>query len=115
MEIEALQSVRDVALAVVLQNLRGLRLITSWTKEAGFHLDLRPGRQTIDCRFEEVRLRPGHQVTGSLWMSGADVIDCVDNVFTFQVMPADEHYHYSTNIDQGPLLCNHSWSVRGAP
>jgi lipopolysaccharide transport system ATP-binding protein len=111
MEIESSSAVRDVALAVVLMNLRGLRVLTSWTKEAGFRVDIQPGRQWIDCRFRGVRLRPGHQVTVMLWMATTnETLDVVENVQTLQVVSSPCDRHFSTNSDQGIVLCDHSWS-----
>jgi lipopolysaccharide transport system ATP-binding protein len=110
MTINAREAIRDVALATVLQSLHGARLMTSWTKEAGFRIDLRPGTQAIDCRFHHVRLRPGHQFTVSLWMATQDVIDSVQEVQVVPVLPGERDRHFSTSLDQGMVLCDYTWS-----
>jgi lipopolysaccharide transport system ATP-binding protein len=113
MTIGAGDAINDVALAIVLQNLHGARLITSWTKEAGFHVDLKQGTQTVDCRFHNVRLRPGHQFTISLWMATQDVIDCIQDVQIVPVLANEFDRYFSTSLDQGIVLCDHTWSLAG--
>ena len=77
MEIDSSEDIADAALAIVISNLRGLRVVTSWTREANFHVRLRPGMQTVECRFHGLRLRPGHEFTVGLWMAAPDVVDFV--------------------------------------
>jgi lipopolysaccharide transport system ATP-binding protein len=110
MEIESDREIRNVALAVVLRSIRGVRLVTSWTEEAGFRVDLKPGRQTFDCRFRELRIRPGHQFTVSLWASGATVLDSVENIRTVSVLPTPSTEYLSSNHDQGVFVCDQIWS-----
>lgn len=109
MEIESSGDIPSVDLAVVLQNLRGMRLITSWTKEAGFATGLQRGRQFIECHFHNVRLRPGHHFTLSLWMTSQEVLDCVENIISLPVIASPTDEHFSTSGDQGVVLCDHSW------
>src|SRR5262249_34206680 len=51
LDIEAFETLENVAVAIVIQTLYGTRLITSWTKETGLDLTLKPGWQVLGCRF----------------------------------------------------------------
>jgi lipopolysaccharide transport system ATP-binding protein len=76
-------------------------------------VDLHPGMQTIECSFRDVRLRPGHQFTVSLWMAALETLDYVENIQTVQVVSSEDDRHFSTAADQGIVLCDHYWSVAG--
>ncbi len=110
MEIHAKEFIPDVALAVVLQNMYGTRIITSWTREAGYHVDLVPGIQTIKCRFREVRLRPGHRLRVGLWMATQVVIDLVEDAEIIEIVASKDVWNYSTDQAQGIVLSRHEWS-----
>jgi lipopolysaccharide transport system ATP-binding protein len=110
MDIRASNTIRNVAIAVVLSTLEGFRLMTSWTKEVEFHVDLHDGTRTIECRFHKVRLRPGHQFAVTLWMATHEVLDCVQNAQIASVIASDTNRHFSPNADQGIILCDHTWS-----
>jgi lipopolysaccharide transport system ATP-binding protein len=111
MGIDAQESIDKVAVAVVLQNVHGVRLITSWTQEVGFPVRLRAGLNTLECRFSQVRLRAGHQFTISLWMATQEVLDDVQEVQVMPVLPNPGDRQYSTSVEQGIVLCDHNWSL----
>ncbi len=109
MEVESSERIENVALAVVLQSLYGLRLITSWTPEVGFTATLRPGRQAFECRFRNVNIRPGHAVLVDLWMAAGRPLDFVERALVVDVAGDDRHAHLSTTGEQGVVLCDYGW------
>jgi lipopolysaccharide transport system ATP-binding protein len=113
LEIEARCDIPDVALAVVIKTLEGARIITSWTREAGFRVDLREGRQTYQCRIRNVRLRPGRRVNVHLWMATQNVIDCVEHARIIEVSDTEETRGLSTDAMHGVVVCEDEWSEVG--
>jgi hypothetical protein len=111
MAISSQETMGNVAAAIVLQNIHGVRLITSWTGESGFPVHLKKGLQTIECRFRNVRLRPGHQFTISLWMAAQEVLDSVQEVQVVPVLASERDQEFSTSLDQGIVLCDYTWSM----
>jgi lipopolysaccharide transport system ATP-binding protein len=109
-EIEANEDIKEVALAVVLSNIHGMRVITSWTQEVDYHCELHRGKQVLDCRFRQVNLRPGRRMQIGLWMATHNVIDCVEQAGMFNVIPSATTGHLSTDAQQGVVVCNYSWS-----
>jgi lipopolysaccharide transport system ATP-binding protein len=109
-EIEAREAIEDVALAVVLSNMLGTRVMTSWTREVEYKCKLFRGRQIFDCRFRQVNLRPGHRVQIGLWMESQDVIDSVEQADLFDVIPSATTGHLSTDAAQGIVVCDYSWN-----
>jgi lipopolysaccharide transport system ATP-binding protein len=109
MEIEAKSAVPNVAVAVVIATSHGTRIITSWTRESAFPVDLRSGRQVLECRFRNVLLRPGHTVLLNLWMSSAEVLDSVENALVLDVATGGRYAHLSPNPDQGIVACECDW------
>jgi ABC-type molybdate transport system ATPase subunit len=107
--IRADHDIRDVALAVVIQTLQGARIITSWTRETDFRVDLHKGLQTFQCRFKNVRLRPGRRVNLHLWMATQSVIDCVEHARLLDVTDTEETRHLSTEAQQGVVVCDYDW------
>jgi lipopolysaccharide transport system ATP-binding protein len=111
MEMDVHKSVEDVSLAVVVQSMFGTRVITSWNREVNFTTDLRPGRQAFECRFRNVRLRPGHTVMVNLWSAeGHDVVDAVDNAIAIDVVGGERDKHLSTATEQGVYVCDYDWA-----
>jgi lipopolysaccharide transport system ATP-binding protein len=109
MDIESTTHINDVAIAIVVKSTQGARLFTSWTQEVNFAATLSEGRQTFECRFQNVRLRAGRQVAIELWMaSGSDVLDNVD-LARFVDVVENCPTGYSTRNDQGPYLCEYAW------
>ena len=110
MEMDVKKPVDDVSLAVVVQSIFGTRVITSWNREVNFHADLRPGRQAFECRFQNVRLRPGHTVMVNLWCAEHhDVIDAVDNAIAIDVVGSERDKNLSTASEQGVFVCDFDW------
>ncbi|HEY2908940.1 MAG TPA: ABC transporter ATP-binding protein [Gemmataceae bacterium] len=109
MEIESSQAIPSVAAAVVLRTLYGMRAITSWTQEAGFAAGLEPGMQTLECRFRDVPLRPGHTVLIDLWLAAGAVLDSVEGALIVDVAGDERHAQLSTNADQGIVVCDYQW------
>ena len=99
----------DVALAIVVQTLQGARILTSWTRETNFRVDLHRGRQTFECRFKNVRLRPGRRVNIHLWMATQSVIDCVEHARLIDVTDTEDTRHLSTDPAHGVIVCDDTW------
>jgi lipopolysaccharide transport system ATP-binding protein len=110
MEVAARENVPDAALAVVVQSMHGARIITSWTKEANYPVRLQPGVETFECRFNNVRLRPGHRVIINLWMSAEAVLDSVEHAMVVEVVDTDETQGLSTDPMQGLIVSDYRWS-----
>ena len=116
LEIGSECDIPDVALAVVLKTLSGSRIISSWTREVGFAVALQRGLQTYQCRFRDVRLRPGHSVSVNLWMEAqGEVIDCVEGARIIQVIDSEQTRNLSTERYQGIVVCDYEWSVDTSP
>jgi lipopolysaccharide transport system ATP-binding protein len=107
--VEASEAVENVELAVVLQNLSGLRVLTSWSREDGFGVHLKPGVQTFECQFKQVNLRPGHTILINLWMWSGQEIDGVAPAIVAEVHGRPRHAHLSTSPDQGVVVCECDW------
>ena len=111
MEVEAVERFADVTMSVILQSLHGTRVISTWTREAGFDVALQPGIQTFECRMKDVRLRPGQTVILNLWMATGNgtLLDSVENAVVMDVLGDEKHAHLSTSTDHGVVYCEHSW------
>ena len=109
MEIESTVPVPDVAVSVILATQHGNRLVTGWTKEVGHRVDLRPGRQVIDCRFRAAAFRPGHPLLAHLWLSDGEVLDWVENALVIDVAAAGRYENFSPDAHQGPVLFDYDW------
>ena len=118
MEVISEEDIQDVALAVVLKTALGNRLITSWTREVDFPVDLHKGIQTFQCRFENVKLRPGRSIAIDLWMeassgkvaSSGGLLDFVEYARLVPIVDSEDMRHFSTERYQGIVLCSYSWS-----
>lgn len=111
MEMDVRKPVDDVSLAVVVQSVFGTRVISSWNREVNFSTDLRPGKKAFECRFKNVRLRPGHTVMVNLWSAeGHDVVDAVDNAVAIDVVGSERDKHLSTASEQGIFICDYDWA-----
>jgi lipopolysaccharide transport system ATP-binding protein len=111
MEVESQKDIPDVAFAVVIQTMSGMRIITSWSREVGFRIDLKKGTNRYQCRFHDVRLRPGHTVSLGLWMaSQSGEIDSIDNAKTFDVVYSDMTEYLSPSNEQGVIVCEYAWT-----
>jgi len=110
-ELESREEIKDVALAVAIQNINGARLITGWTREAGFPVSLRKGKNAFQCRFREVKLRPGHQVIVGLWMATQSVMDHIHHALVLDVDASESTAHLATDAEQGILALEYDWSL----
>ena len=116
MELEAFDTLERTDLAVVIQSIYGMRLITSWSPESGFQTTLTPGLHTFDCRFRNVRIRPGHMILLDLWMASSGIaLDFVERALVVDVVASEEDEHLSTVDNQGIILCDNVWSEAGVP
>jgi lipopolysaccharide transport system ATP-binding protein len=109
-EIRSDRDIPDVALAVVIQTLQGARVITSWTREVDYSVDLHKGVQTYQCHFQQLRLRPGRRVNIHLWMATQSVLDCVEQARVIEVTDTWETRRLSTEAMQGVVVCDYEWS-----
>lgn len=112
--IDAKTNLEDVGVMVVAQTLDGLRVVSGWTKEIEFPVNLKTGEQTLQCRIEKARIRPGQTIMFALRMelngNGA-LLDQLDNVAVYDVVDDERHHHLSANPDQGAFVCDYQWSV----
>jgi lipopolysaccharide transport system ATP-binding protein len=113
-ELEAREEISDAALEIAIQNIYGTRLITAWTREAGFPGYLKKGQNAVQCRFRAVSLRPGQQVIVGLKMSTQSVIDDVHHALILDVDPSEAMAHLATDGEQGILVVPYDWSL-GTP
>jgi lipopolysaccharide transport system ATP-binding protein len=109
-EVEAQEDIKDVALSVILQSIYGSRLITGWTREVGFPVNLRKGKNAFQCRFRKARLRPGHRVVVGLWMATQSIIDDVHHALVLDIDASDSTAHLATDGEQGVLALEYDWS-----
>lgn len=109
-ELDATCHLSGVALAVVIQTPGGQRLVTSWTEEIGFPVDLLPGRQSFTCVFRDVRLRPGQTVLVHLWAAAGEVLDSVEGALLIDVVGSESYRTVSSSPDQGAIVCDYSWN-----
>ena len=110
-DVRARRAFQKVSLAIVVKSIQGARILTSWTDEVGRAMDLQPGIQQFECRFKDIRIRAGRQVAIELWMSDGELMDSVDVARVLDVFE-DEPSGYSFDIDQGPYVCDYSWTKR---
>jgi lipopolysaccharide transport system ATP-binding protein len=109
-EIESHHDIPDVALAVTLSTIQGLKVVSSWTKEVGFPVELRKGKQSFRCGFSQLWLRPSHQVSVSLWMADLDVIDNVEGATVIDVIDSRHSQQISNRSDQSLIVCPYVYS-----
>ena len=110
-EVETALTIPDVTIAVAIQSLHGTRVVSGWSREAGFPVSLTPGKQSFQCRLRNVNIRPGQTVLVNL-MLGTDlgaVIDEVDSAVVVDVLGDERHLHLSTNTDQGVWIAPQEW------
>ena len=112
-EIDSEMSVPNVSMAIVVKTLAGTRLITSWTDEVGYRLDITPGRSRIECCFRDVPIRPGRQVAIDLWMHDGALLDQVDTAVVYDVVEGEPTWA-SLRQDQGAVLVEYEWKGSGA-
>jgi lipopolysaccharide transport system ATP-binding protein len=109
MVIESSVTVPDAAVAVVLATQHGNRVVTSWTKEAGFNVRLRQGSQALECRFHGATFRPGHTILTHLWLANGEVMDSVENALVIEVGRAKHQEHLSPDGQQGVVVFDYKW------
>jgi len=108
-EIETKEHLPDVAAAVILTNQYGVRIVTSWTKEANYQFSLKPGRTLLDCTFQKLTLRPGHSFCVNLWLSDGEVMDSIENAIYVDVLRNDNQANWSPDAAQGIVLVEYTW------
>ena len=108
--IQSQTQISNAALAVNVSTATGARIHSGWTREVGFPFFLNPGDQDYQCHFQAMRLRPGQRMTIGLWLEAGDVVDCVEDALTFEVIDGHGTELFSTDRHQGVVLCNYEWS-----
>lgn len=108
LEIRAKAPVSNVSLSIVVKTLGGARLITGWTDEVGFRVDLPEEPLALECRFRNVPIRPGRQVAVELWMHDGALLDHLDTAVVYDVVEA-EPSGMSLRQDQGAFLVDYQW------
>ncbi|MGL4420617.1 MAG: ABC transporter ATP-binding protein [Gemmataceae bacterium] len=109
--LEVREAVPDASLHVGVQTVYGARVVTAWSEEINTALSLKPGVQSFECRFEKLRLRPGHTIMLNL-QAAADnmaMLDSVENAVVYDVTAAPQDHHLSTNPDMGVVICDYTW------
>jgi lipopolysaccharide transport system ATP-binding protein len=105
-DIRSNAAVRGVSLAIVVKSLHGARIMTSWTDEVGRPVDLVSGLQRYECRFRDVRIRPGRQVAIDLWMCDGEELDVIEHARILDVVEVQPS-GYSSRSDQGYYVCDY--------
>ena len=108
--IQSQTRISDAALAVNLSTAAGARIHSGWTREVGFPVFLNQGAQEYQCDFRTVRLRPGQRMTIELWLEAGGAVDSLNDALTFDVTDGPETGLFSTDRQQGVVLCNYEWS-----
>lgn len=108
--IESYNENKGVSLAVVIKNISGNRLITSWSDETGVKFDLKSGKNTIECRFKNVNIRPGRQIVIELWMNDGETLDHIDSSCILEVVESKPS-GISLRSEQGAFYIPYSWQT----
>ena len=95
--------------------LHGTRIVTGWTREAGFRTGLAAGGQSFECKLTGVDIRPGQTVLVNLTLAteAGVLIDEVEAAVVLDVVGDDRHAHLSTNADQGVWVAPQTWRRTG--
>ncbi len=111
MEVDAKTELPDMSLAVVLQSLHGLRVVSGWSRESGFRAGLKPGFQQLECRFKNLCVRPGHTFLINLSMTTATgaLVDSVDHAIVMDTISNDRYAHLSSSQDHGMICVENHW------
>lgn len=108
-KVQASRPISDVAIAISICSIRGHKVITSWTGESGFPIDLRAGIQGFRCRFRALPLRPGGKACLRLWMATDEVLDAVENALVLDVLDGHAPTWFSRRQDQGFVICDYAY------
>jgi lipopolysaccharide transport system ATP-binding protein len=108
--IHSQHQISNAALAVNITTVSGARIHSGWTREAGLSLSLDRDGHEYQCEFQKVRLRPGQRMAIGLWLEAGTVVDCVEDAMTFEVVEGPGSDFFSTDRQQGVVLCNYEWS-----
>jgi hypothetical protein len=108
--ISSQHHIPSAALAVAFTTLSGTKIHSGWTREAGFPISLEPGIQRFQCRFRNVRFRPGQRMKIVLWLEAGTVVDYLEDAFTLEIVDGHETGWHSTDRSQGVVLCDYEWS-----
>lgn len=110
-ELDASTPVDGASLWVCGQLFGGTRLVSGWTHEADFPVNLPVGRSAFECRLKNVCVRPGRTLAINLWAAGRDgvPIDAVDAALVADVIGDDRTARLSTANDQGHMICDQEW------
>lgn len=110
-ELETKSPIPEASLQVTVQSIYGMRVATGWTEEIGYPVQVHPGRQTFECRFQNLRIRPGHSIMLNLMLATGTtvVIDAIENAAVYDVTADRQDHHLSTNPDLGIMVCDYTW------
>ncbi|HEX4608660.1 MAG TPA: ABC transporter ATP-binding protein [Urbifossiella sp.] len=109
LEIDSTYACPDVSLAIVFKTPQGARVVTSWTEEVDYKINLQIGINIFECMFQKIRLRPGQKMIIDLWMYDGDTVDLLTETCVLDVVETTP-MGFSTRPDQGPMLCDYVWS-----
>ena len=111
LEVEAGEPLDDVHLGVAIQTLYGTKVLTGWSPEGRFPVNLGRGPAAFECRFERADIRPGQTVLVNLTLAtdAGMPIDLVENAVVLDVVGSDKHAHLSANPDQGVWVAPQHW------
>ncbi|MGE3806065.1 MAG: ABC transporter ATP-binding protein [Gemmataceae bacterium] len=111
MEVDAQEALERVQLTVGLKTMTETTIITGWTEEVDFPVEIRPGRQAFECRFQQVHFRPGHRFQVMLWMEDdGGLIDTVHDALVVDVCEGEQHTAYAAYKYLGIVSCSFTWS-----
>lgn len=110
-DLESTLDLSEVTLAVAVQSLHGTRIVSGWTREAGFVTGLAQGMQTFECCLSRAEIRPGQTILVNLTAAteAGVLLDEVEAAIVLDVVGDERHTHLSTNPDQGVWVTAQSW------
>jgi lipopolysaccharide transport system ATP-binding protein len=110
-DVEAAEFVDSAEIAVGINNMLGIRLITLHSRFTGQKFDLQPGQNRLVCVVEDFYLRPGAYLLDVSLGSKYDTLDYLETPLEFEV---PEYSFYPTAVkpegSQGEMMATYRWS-----
>lgn len=112
LEIESTQNLDDIGIAIAFSCITNHRVITTWNRETGDRINLKPGINTVICSLSNLPLRPGHKLWLGLWLEYSGIV--ADTIEFAEEIEGDTTNkltsQLSTDSMQGTLTTNFEWS-----
>ncbi len=103
---------RNVGMALTLYSMDGFRLSNLWSRASTGSLCVNQARTTCEVLLPRVPFRAGEYRLEVYVEGGGEVCDWIENAGTTEVAEGDFYgTGVTTNPDQGPFFCEHTWKV----